>query len=166
MTPQEFFKNAGQQFKALSLGRKIGLLALATLAVAALVVSSMWATAPRYEYLFTDLSDTDAAMIVQELKGNNVPYQLAKNGTAVMVPAENVYETRLELASKGLPKGGGGKGFSLFDETSFSTSEFVQKINYQRALEDELAHTIESIEEIDSARVHIEIGRASCRERV
>ena len=161
MTTQEFFKSAGEQFKNLSMGRKVGLFAVLALAIAAIVVSSMWATAPRYEYLFTDLTDTDAALIVQELKGNNIPYRLAKNGTAVMVPDKNVYENRLELASKGLPKGGGGKGFSLFDETSFSTSEFVQKINYQRALEEELANTIKSMEEIDSARVHIVLPKES-----
>ncbi|MBN2298460.1 MAG: flagellar M-ring protein FliF [Deltaproteobacteria bacterium] len=143
------------------MGQRFGLFAVIGLAAAVISVTLMWTIAPTYQYLFTDLDEADASLIVQHLKENRTPYKLTKGGTAVMIPEENVYETRLSLASQGLPKGGVGKGFALFDETGFSTSEFVQKINYQRALQNELANTIMSLEEVDYARVHIAMPKES-----
>lgn len=131
------------------------------MAVAVVVVTMMWAFEPKYQYLFTNLAEGDASLIVQELKTNRIPYKLAQGGKSVMVPEKNVYETRLSLASKGLPKGGTGEGFALFDQTGFSTSEFVQKINYQRALQNELANTIMSLEQVEYARVHIALPKES-----
>lgn len=157
----DFFKRLAQRFGVMSMGQRMGLLALVGLAVAVVTVTSMWTLAPKYQYLFTDLSATDASLIVQKLKDDRIPYKLTKGGTAVMIPEEKVYEERIALTAQGLPKGGVGKGFSLFDETSFSTTEFVQKINYQRALEDELAKTIMSLEEVEYARVHIALPKES-----
>ncbi len=149
------------KIRAMTTAQQFGLLALAGMAVAVVVVSLMWATAPKYQYLFTDLNESDASLIVQSLKDSRIPYKLTKGGAAIMIPEDKVYETRLSLAGQGLPKGGAGKGFSLFDETSFSTSEFVQKINYQRALQNELANTIMSMEEVEFARVHIAMPKES-----
>lgn len=149
------------KFSAMSMSQRFGLLAVSAMAVAVIVVSLMWATAPKYQYLFTDLNEQDASLVVQHLKDERTPYRLTKGGTAIMIPEKNVYETRLTLAAQGIPKGGVGKGFALFDETDFSTSEFVQKINYQRALQNELANTIMSLEEVDFARVHIAMPKES-----
>ncbi|MGO9146330.1 MAG: flagellar basal-body MS-ring/collar protein FliF [Desulfomonilia bacterium] len=154
-------KQLPAKFGAMSMSQRFGLLAVVGLAAAVLVVSLMWATAPKYQYLFTDLNEQDASLIVQNLKENRIPYQLTKGGTAIMIPEANVYETRLSLAGKGLPKGGVGKGFALFDESDFSQSEFVQKINYQRALQNELANTIMSLEAVSFARVHIAMPKES-----
>jgi flagellar M-ring protein FliF len=155
------FKQLYLKLTSMSMGQQFGLLALVGLIVAVVVVSLMWATAPKYQYLFTDLSESDASLIVQNLKDSRIQYRLTKGGTAIMIPEDKVYETRLNLAAQGLPKGGVGKGFSLFDETNFSTSEFVQKINYQRALQNELANTIMSLEEVEFARVHIAMPKES-----
>ncbi len=149
------------KFMAMSMAQRVGALTVAALAVATVIVSFMWATAPTYQYLFTDLNEQDASLVVQHLKESRIPYRLAKGGSAVMIPEKDVYETRLALASQGIPKGGLGRGFALFDETSFSSSEFVQKINYQRALQDELANTIMSLEEVDFARVHLAMPKES-----
>jgi len=149
------------RFLDMSMGQRFGVFAVIGFAVATIVVAMMWGMAPKYQYLFTDLADTDASLIVQYLKENRVPYKLVKGGSAIMIPEESVYETRIDLAAKGLPKGGVDKGFALFDETGFSTSEFVQKINYQRALQNELANTIMSLEEVDYARVHIAMPKES-----
>ncbi|MCU0575354.1 MAG: flagellar M-ring protein FliF [Desulfobacterota bacterium] len=149
------------KFTAMSMSQRFGLLAVSAMAVAVVVVSLMWATAPKYQYLFTDLNEQDASLVVQHLKDARTPYKLTKGGSAIMIPEKNVYETRLTLAAQGIPKGGVGKGFALFDETDFSTSEFVQKINYQRALQNELANTIMSLEEVDFARVHIAMPKES-----
>jgi flagellar M-ring protein FliF len=148
-------------FSKTSTGQKFAFFSLAGLALAVFVVSLMWALAPKYQYLFTNLDDADASLIVQSLKESRIPYKLVKGGTAVMIPEGNVYETRLSLASQGLPKKGAGDGFALFDETGFSTSEFVQKINYQRALQNELANTVMALEEVDYARVHIALPKES-----
>ena len=148
-------KQFSSKVAGMSMSQKFGILAVAGLVVAVVMVSLMWALAPKYQYLFTDLKDSDASLIVQNLKDNRIPYKLTKGGTAIMIPEKNVYETRLSLAAQGLPKGGVDKGFALFDETGFSTSEFVQKINYQRALQNELANTIMSLDEVEFARVHI-----------
>ncbi|MCD6280283.1 MAG: flagellar M-ring protein FliF [Deltaproteobacteria bacterium] len=161
MNMKEFLTGLKEKLASLSMGQKVGILSLLGLGVAVFVVTLMWTLAPNYQYLFTDLSDTDASLIVQNLKENRIPYKLTNGGTAVMVPESKVYETRLELAGKGLPKGKGGKGFSLFDETGFSTSEFIQKIDYQRALQDELAKTIMSLDEVDYARVHLVLPKDS-----
>jgi flagellar M-ring protein FliF len=157
----DFLKQLPSKIAGMSMAQKLGLLAVTGMAVAVLVVSLMWALAPKYQYLFTDLNDSDASLIVQNLKDGRIPYKITKGGTAIMIPEENVYETRLSLAAQGLPKGGVGKGFALFDETGFSTSEFVQKINYQRALQNELANTIMSLEEVEFARVHIAMPKES-----
>ncbi|HDP25242.1 MAG TPA: flagellar M-ring protein FliF [Deltaproteobacteria bacterium] len=156
---KDTFMNIAARFSAMSMGQRFGLFAACGLVLAVVLVTLMWSLAPKYQYLFTDLSEADASMIVQNLKENRVPYKLVKGGSAIMIPEESVYETRLSLAGQGLPKGGLGKGFALFDETGFSTSEFVQKINYQRALQNELANTIMALEEVEFARVHIALPK-------
>lgn len=161
MIMKEFFTKIGAWFSRTSAGQKMAVFGIFGLAMAVIIVSIMWAMEPKYQYLFTSLDESDASMIVQHLKENRIPYKLTKAGTAVMIPEKNVYETRLDLASKGLPKGGTGEGFALFDKTGFSTSEFIQKINYQRALQNELANTIMSLEEVDYARVHIALPKES-----
>ncbi len=161
MNMKNFVSGLKEKLASLTMGQKVGILSLIGLGMAVFIVTLMWTLAPNYQYLFTDLTDTDASLIVQDLKESRIPYRLTKGGTAIMVPEDKVYETRIELAGKGLPKGKGGKGFSLFDETGFSTSEFIQKIDYQRALQDELAKTIMSLNEVDYARVHLVLPKDS-----
>ncbi|MCD6570278.1 MAG: flagellar M-ring protein FliF [Deltaproteobacteria bacterium] len=161
MTSVEFFNKIRTRFEGMSMSQRVGVLALIGFVVAIFIVTLMWVGAPKYQYLFTDLGDADASIIVQRLKEDRIPYKLTKGGSAIMIPGDKVYETRLTLAGEGLPKGGSGKGFALFDETSFSTSEFVQKINYQRALQNEIAKTIMALDEIDFARVHIVLPKES-----
>ena len=161
MNIQDSFTQFTAWFSKTTTAQKFAFFSAAGLAIAVILVSLMWALAPKYQYLFTNLDESDASLIVQSLKENRIPYKLVKGGTALMIPEGSVYETRLNLASQGLPKGGRGDGFALFDETGFSTSEFVQKINYQRALQNELANTIMSLEEVDYARVHIAMPKES-----
>lgn len=113
-----------------------------------------WNQRPDYQILFSNLTQEDAAEIVSKLKERKIPYQLSGQGGAILVPKEQVYDVRLSLASEGLPKGG-GVGFEVFDRTSLGTTDFVQRLNYQRALQGELSRTIRQIKEIEQARVHI-----------
>lgn len=107
-----------------------------------------------YAVMYSSLSEDDASDVVAKLKELRIPYELDMNGTAVKVPADKVLETRLSLAGEGLPRGG-GVGFEIFDRNSLGTTDFVQKLNYQRALQGELARTIRQFQQIQEARVHI-----------
>lgn len=141
-------------------GRRMAFLAGGALAVALFVALMLWINQPQYQVLYSGLAQRDAAQVVAKLKEMKVPYQLAGDGGTVSVPAENLYEARLALAGEGLPRGQ-GVGFEVFNKVEMGTTEFVQKINYQRALEGELARTIASFGEVNEARVHIVMPRDS-----
>ncbi len=106
--------------------------------------------------LFKELTPEDASKITANLKEKGIEYELADGGSTILIPKENVYETRIELAGEGLPNSG-IVGYEIFDKTNLGMSEFVQKMNYQRALEGELARTINALDEVKSSRVHITI---------
>ena len=120
--------------------------------ISAVVVLVIVTGMPSYQVLYSNLTQADAAGVVEKLKERNIPYKL--DGNAISVPDEVIYEARLQLAADGLPRGG-GVGFEIFDKSGFGVSEFVQKINYMRAIQGELSRTIMSIDEVDTARVHI-----------
>lgn len=132
----------------------------AAAAIAVVVVLALWAKSPDYRVLYSNLSDRDGGDIVTQLTQMNIPYRFAEQGTAVLVPSDAVHETRLKLASLGLPKGG-SVGFELLDQEKFGISQFSEQINYQRALEGELARTIETLGPVQSARVHLAVPKPS-----
>lgn len=113
-----------------------------------------WNNTPDMQILFTNLLPEDAGEIVSKLKEKKIPFKIAHNGTAILIPKDQVYDMRLALASEGLPKGG-GVGFEVFDRQHLITSDFIQKMNYQRALQGELSRTIKQIKAIEQVRVHI-----------
>jgi flagellar M-ring protein FliF len=113
-----------------------------------------WNSTPDYQVLFSNLSQEDAGEMVAKLKEKRIPFELSPGGASILVPKEKVYDVRLALTAEGLPKGG-GVGFEVFDRTSLGTTDFVQKLNYQRAMQGELARTIKQIKEVEQARVHI-----------
>jgi flagellar M-ring protein FliF len=136
-------------------------LAAAFVLVVAIVAGSAWyVSAPTYALLFTDMDPESAAQVVTRLKGMNVAYELADGGRTVRVDSARLDEVRLELASQGLP-GTGRVGFEIFDRTAFGATEFLEQVNYRRALEGEIARTIAALSEVSSARVHIAMGRDS-----
>jgi flagellar M-ring protein FliF len=113
-----------------------------------------WNSKPEYQVLFSNLSQEDAGEMVNKLKEKKILFQISGNGTSILVPRDQVYDVRLSLAAEGLPKGG-GVGFEVFDRTNLGATDFVQKLNYQRALQGELSRTIRQIKEIEQARIHI-----------
>jgi flagellar M-ring protein FliF len=135
-------------------GRNLSIAAILLLSVIGFGSLIFWNSRPDYQVLFSNLSQEDAGEMVNKLKERKVPFQLTNNGTTLLVPREQVYEVRLSFATEGLPKGG-GVGFEVFDRTNLGTTDFVQKLNYQRALQGELSRTIKQIKEIEQARVHI-----------
>ncbi|MDY6949910.1 MAG: flagellar basal-body MS-ring/collar protein FliF [Thermodesulfobacteriota bacterium] len=144
----------GTLFKNLTPAKMITLLCLVTITVAGFIFLLRWTGQPDYQLLYSNLDSNDAGAIVAKLKESKIPYQISSNGTAILVAKEVIYETRLELASQGLPRGS-GVGFEIFDNTKLGMTEFVQNVNYQRAVQGELSRTINGFAEVDSSRVHI-----------
>ncbi len=136
------------------LPRKLALMAVTLISLALFAFIILQARTADYQLLYANLDESDAASIVDRLKGNNTPYQLTNNGKNIRVPVNTVHEMRLQLASAGLPRGG-GVGFEIFDKQSFALTDFVQRVNYTRALQGELARTIASLNPVESARVHL-----------
>ncbi|MDK1009460.1 flagellar basal-body MS-ring/collar protein FliF, partial [Cronobacter sakazakii] len=139
---------------------KIPLMVAGAAAVAIIVALVLWAKQPEYRVLYSNLSDQDGGAIVTQLTQMNIPYNFADNGASIMVPAEKVYDLRLRLAQQGLPKGG-AVGFELMDQEKFGISQFSEQVNYQRALEGELARTIETLGPVKNARVHLAMPKPS-----
>jgi len=145
---------------ALSTGKRMLIAGVTLLSVVAFAVLIHMANRTDYRPLFTNLSTEDAGEIVKKLKDAKTPYQITPDGKGILVPSDKVYELRLTLASEGLPQGG-GIGFEIFDRKNFGMTEFVQKINYQRALQGELSRTISQINGVEQARIHLVLPEKS-----
>ena len=149
------FASIASRFKT---SPKIPLMIAGAAAIAVVVALLLWLRSPDYRVLLSNLSAKDGGDIVSQLTQMNVPYQIADNGSAILVPADKVHELRLKLAQSGLPKCG-NTGFELLDKEQFGISQFSEQVNYQRALEGELSRTIESLSPVQNARVHLAIPK-------
>ncbi|NDI86652.1 flagellar basal-body MS-ring/collar protein FliF [Undibacterium crateris] len=130
---------------------------------AALIIAIMaglwlWGQQPEYKVLFSNFNDRDGGAIVASLQQMNVPYKYSDGGNAILVPAAQVHDARLKLASQGLPKGG-NVGFELMENQKLGISQFLEQVNFQRALEGELARSIQAVSSVQAARVHLAIPK-------
>ena len=141
-------------FSNLSLGKKITLAILILGSVAGFIFLMNWSGQSEFQPLFTNLDSEDASAVLSKLKEQKIEYRIASNGSTILIPEQYIYEIRMQMASAGLPQGG-GIGFEIFDNTKLGMTAFAQNVNFQRALQGELARTINRIAEIESARVHI-----------
>lgn len=149
-----------QAASGLSLSQKISILAAAVLTVGGIYGFIRWKHENDFRPLYTSMAAEDAAAVVQKLRETGVEYRLSESGSAVSVPTTKLAESRLALAAAGLPKTG-RIGFELFDKTSFGTTDFVEHINYKRALEGELERSMMSLAEVEEARVHLTLPKDS-----
>lgn len=138
------------------LSRKIALAGVALISMALFAVIIIQSRTASNQLLYANLSEADAGSVVNWLKTQKIPYELKNDGKNIWIPADKLYETRLELAAGGLPSGG-GIGFEIFDKQSFALTDFVQKVNYTRALQGELSRTISSLAPVEATRVHLAI---------
>lgn len=156
--PKALLARGQRMFTALDGGQRM----TAVVAVLAVVVGGFffvrWVSTPAYAPLFTGLSGSDAAAVTSALTDAGTPYQLSDGGQTVLVPQAEVYAQRVALAGEGIPAGGeDSTGYSLLDQQSMTSSDFQQKVTYQRALEGELAKTVQAIDGIQSAVVHLAV---------
>lgn len=141
-------------WKELALNQRISLVLAALVVVVGLTSLVIWSRRPDLQLLYGRLSEKDAATIISQLQAQNIPHRVSNGGSTVYVASEAIYRLRMDLASKGLPSGD-GVGFEIFDKGQFGLSDFVQRTNYMRALQGELARTISQLEGVRSARVMI-----------
>ncbi len=150
----DFFNQLKTILANLSPVKRIIFLTVVASVIAGFIFIISWTTKPEFGILYKNLSPEDAGVILSKLKEKKVDYTISSNGTSISIPNDLIYEKRMELASQGLPQGG-NIGFEIFDNTSLGVTEFVQNVNYQRALQGELSRTISKFDEVESARVHI-----------
>lgn len=143
----------------LGVNQRISLVLIMLLLVGASVGLLMWAYRPSYDLLYSRLDQADAGLILEKLRDMNIKYTLRDGGRSIYVPTDKVYDLRLEFAGEGIPKAK-GIGFEIFDKTNFGITDFVQRMNYIRAIQGEISRTISQLEEVVSARIHIVIPEA------
>jgi flagellar M-ring protein FliF len=160
-TPSGVVDSLRERFLALSTNQRLFMgLGFAGLVLALGVVFSAGKSSQDYRVLFSNVNEGDGAAIITALQQMNVPYQFTEGGGAITVPQGLVYETRLKLAGQGLPKAG-NVGFELLENQKFGTSQFVERVNYLRGLEGELARSVGSLGQVKSARVHLAVPKPS-----
>jgi flagellar M-ring protein FliF len=142
--------------KRMSVSQVVMLVAVVVGCIVGIIAIAGWVGKVNYQPLYTNLEPSEAAEVVRYLVDNKIQYQLTNSGTTIEVPEKNLYEARLSLASQGLPHSG-TVGYSIFDQTNLGMTDFLQKLNYRRALEGELGRTISSLSEVKACRVHIVI---------
>ncbi|MEQ1675026.1 MAG: flagellar basal-body MS-ring/collar protein FliF, partial [Candidatus Nitrotoga sp.] len=148
------------QLNQLNLQQIVGLLGGLVAIFAIIAGAWSWGQTPDYRLLYSNLSDRDGGAIIESLQQMNIPYKFAEGGGALLVASNQVHEARLKLASQGLPKGG-NVGFELMENQKFGVTQFAEQVNYQRALEGELARSVQSIGAVAAARVHLAIPKSS-----
>ena len=147
-------------YSSLKMWQRIAIAGGFALLLALVIGLSVWMGRTEYTVLYTNLGPEDASRVVKALQSDKVPYQLVDNGATVLVPKEVVYDQRIKIAGEG-GLVGQGIGFEIFDKVKVGQTDFVQKINYTRALQGELARTISEFPGIESARVHLVIPQRS-----
>ncbi len=155
---QDFLGQLGERFNELSQGKKVAALSLVALALASLLVMSLWLKAPDFQLLYANLSQEDAGAIVEKLKTQKVPYEVTNGGRTIRVASDMIHEIRLQLASEGLPEGS-DVGLEIFEDTPLGMTDFIQKLNFQRALQGELTRTIKTLDAVSQVRVHLVIPK-------
>jgi len=153
-------KSMQQRFLVLPAGKRTWLISSAAFLAAACIAMMWFAQRPDWRVLFSGLDRKDVQQVSQELAAAGINYQVTPDESGVEVPADLLDKARMEVAAKGMPQSG-RLGFELFDKPNWVGSEFDERVNYQRALEGELEHTIETLGVVRSARVHLVLPQQS-----
>jgi len=156
----QLVSQSAKVFKTLPASKQVTLFFVVVITLVSIAAFVLFENQKEYRILFSNLSTEDAGDIVARLQETKTPYTLSAGGDSISVPSEDVATLRLDLATEGLPRGG-GVGFEIFDSSKFGITEFEQRLNYQRALQGELSRTINGLDEVQRSRVHIVLPRKS-----
>ena len=149
----------GNIWKGTSFGQRLIFIIVILGFIAGLLAVTYWVRTPDYGLLYSDLSQKEAAEVVEYLRDNDIDYKVKDNGSTVLVSSSKIYESRMALAKDSLPRG--EVGFELFDKVKFGMSNLAQKVNYRRALQGELSKTIAQLDGVEWAKVQIVIPEPS-----
>ena len=149
----------GNVWNGISFSHKFIMIMMTMGFVGGIIGVTQWARKPDFALLYGDLGPKESGEIVDVLKEENIPFQIRGNGSAIAVSSERVHEMRLKLAGKGLPRE--ESGYELLDKVGFGTSDFVQRVNYRRAIQGELAKTIRHLDYVEWAQVHLALPEGS-----
>lgn len=153
-TIQDIGTQLHQIWRQLGINQRVTLSLAASIVLIGMVAVVFWSSRGDYTLLYGKLPESEVARVVSALDEAKVPYRLSSGGSSVLVPASKVHSMRMQLATKGIPKGD-GVGFEIFDKPNFGISDFIQRANYLRAVQGELARTISQVDPIESARVMV-----------
>ncbi|HZK43325.1 MAG TPA: flagellar basal-body MS-ring/collar protein FliF [Syntrophomonadaceae bacterium] len=157
---RQYLASLNEQWAKLTLNQKVIIAGALALVIIAIVIFSLTRDATSgYEALYTDLAEKDAAAIIEKLDEDKASYQITDNGTTIMVPPDQKYKTRLNLASQNLPRG--DAGLEIFMESSFGETQTDKKVKYQSALQGELARTIQALDKVKAAKVNLALPEES-----
>ncbi len=151
---KNLFANIGSFVKAMTPSQAIMLIGVTAGIIVGIFAISNWVGTINYSVLYSNLDPADAGEITGYLTDNNIPYKLSSGGASISVPSDKVYDLRISMASEGMPRSG-NVGYSIFDQSNLGMTEFLQNLNFRRALEGELMRTIVQLSDVDAARVHI-----------
>jgi flagellar M-ring protein FliF len=151
---KEFFKNVSRVAGRMTASQVMLLFGLVAGTIVGVVIVVGWVSDATYSRLYTNVDEAEAGEIMNYLNDNKIPYRLTDNGTGIEVPSNEVYKTRISLAADGIPRSG-NIGYSIFDQNNLGMTDFLQNLNFRRALEGELTRTITQLSEVQAARVHI-----------
>ena len=155
---KQFFKSFMIWVGRMSGSQVMMLLGITAGTVVGLILVVGWLSTVNYTRLYSNLNEAEAGEVVSYLQDSKIAYELADGGRTVLVPSDKVYQARISLASEGLPRGG-NMGYSIFDQNNLGMTDFLQNLNFRRALEGELTRTISQLNEVKAARVHIVIPK-------
>ncbi len=141
-------------WRQLGVNQRVSIVMATGLVVLGLVGLAYWSSRMDYSLLYGKLDDGEASKVIAALDEEKVPYKVGAGGSSILVPADKVYQVRMQMAGKGIPQGE-GVGFEIFDKANFGISDFVQRANYTRAVQGELSRTISQLDQVESARVMI-----------
>lgn len=151
---KQFFNNLMAWVGRMTPSQVVMLLGVGVAAVVALVMVLSWFNSVSYARLYGNLDESEAGEVISYLNDKKIPYELSDGGRTIEVPSTEVYQLRISLASEGLPRSG-SVGYSIFDDNNLGMTDFLQNLNFRRALEGELTRTIMQLSEVQAARVHI-----------
>lgn len=151
---KEFFKNLGRLVGNMTPSQVMMLFGVVAGTIVGGILMVGWFNDITYSRLYSDIDEAEAGEVINYLNDNKIPFQLTGNGRTIEIPSGDVYKTRISLAAEGLPRSG-SIGYSVFDQNNLGMTDFLQNLNFRRALEGELTRTITQLSEVQAARVHI-----------